>query len=300
MLPISSRISPLPPEPWAPGSTPACRIPSGVPDFDFITGGFPAGSVVLLWGDAGAGHTEFAVTSAVHLMLRFDDPERHRLFLGDAGGPFTYPQGVVYVSVSRSHRQVFAEIESAFEGGYARTLANHTRFEDLSPEYFQDTAVPGAWASLDRPLLSASPASRSGARGPLRRLVEILDEAGPMNLVLVDSLTDLLVRPGIESLELLTFLKGLRRRAKEWGGVVYLLLSRGVAPAPTEQAVVDSVDGVLSFRWSVSPTLAQRQRVLLIEKFLPVLARIPEERQGRFVIRLESGTGLVTTQHERI
>jgi hypothetical protein len=46
--------------------------------------------------------------------------------------------------------------------------------------------------------------------------------------------------------------------------------------------------------------LTQRRRALLVEKFLPVLARIPEDRQGRFVLRLDPGTGLVTTQHERI
>ncbi|MFG1529700.1 MAG: hypothetical protein AAFA34_00275, partial [Thermoplasmata archaeon] len=229
-------------------------IPTGVPDFDSITGGLPAGSVVLLWGEAGAGAIEFAVTSAVHLMLRYDDPERHRRFLGGAPGPFAYPRGVVYVSVTRSERQVFSEIESAFDPSYARTLADHTRFEDLSTDYFQDTAVPGAWASLDRPLLQSAPASRGLPRGPVRHLVEILDRDGPENLILVDSLTDLLVRPGIDPMEILTFLKGLRRQAKQWGGLVYLFLTRGVAPPSTELAVVDSVDGVLSFRWSVSPT----------------------------------------------
>ncbi|EQD32840.1 HTR-like protein, partial [mine drainage metagenome] len=174
--------------------------------------------------------------------------------------------------------------ESAFDPSYARTLAGHTRFEDLSAEYFQDTAVPGVWASLDRPLLASAPTNRGAPRGPVRRLVEILDRDGPQNLILVDSLTDLLVRPGIDPMEILTFLKGLRRQAKQWGGLVYLLLTRGVAPPSTELAVVDSVDGVLSFRWSTSPTLAQRRRALLVEKFLPVLARIPEERQGRFVL----------------
>ncbi len=301
---LHSATNPTIPDPAAlPVATTRRRgstIPTGVPDFDSITGGLPAGSVVLLWGEAGAGAIEFAVTSAVHLMLRYDDPERHRRFLGGAPGPFAYPRGVVYVSVTRSERQVFSEIESAFDPSYARTLADHTRFEDLSTDYFQDTAVPGAWASLDRPLLQSAPASRGLPRGPVRHLVEILDRDGPENLILVDSLTDLLVRPGIDPMEILTFLKGLRRQAKQWGGLVYLFLTRGVAPPSTELAVVDSVDGVLSFRWSVSPTLTQRRRALLVEKFLPVLARIPEDRQGRFVLRLDPGTGLVTTQHERI
>jgi hypothetical protein len=118
--------------------------------------------------------------------------------------------------------------------------------------------------------------------------------------VIVDSLTDLVVRRGIDSEELLTLVKGLRRRAKSWNGVVYLLLSKGVAPSAVEQALIDSVDGVLSFNWTTSPLHSHRQRTMLIEKFMPVLARVPHEHQGRFVIRVSKVNGLVTTQYERV
>jgi hypothetical protein len=118
--------------------------------------------------------------------------------------------------------------------------------------------------------------------------------------VIVDSLTDLLVRKNLDTEAILTLVKGLRRRAKEWGGVIYLLLSRGVAPAATEQALADSVDGVLSFTWTTHPLRSSRQRTMLIEKFMPVLSHVPHEHQGRFVIRVSSLTGLVTTQYERI
>ena len=48
------------------------RVPTGVADFDSLAGGIPAGSVVLLIGEAGAGHQEFALTSAAHLMFHHD------------------------------------------------------------------------------------------------------------------------------------------------------------------------------------------------------------------------------------
>ena len=52
------------------------RIPTGVSDFDtMIQGGFPAGSVILLIGDVGAGQREFAYTSASKLAIVKDDPE---------------------------------------------------------------------------------------------------------------------------------------------------------------------------------------------------------------------------------
>jgi len=277
------------------------RVPTGVPDFDYLTGGLPAGSVVLLFGEPGSGHQEFALTSAVHLMLRYDDPRLHGFFLGSAKGPFVYPEGIVYVSTSRSREQVISELHTAFDVTYSDVLSRHLNFHDLSPAYFQDTVVPSSWASLASPLLSGAPATAApDDGGPLRALADAVDQDGRRNLVIVDSLTDLVVRRGIEPADLVTLLKGLRRRAKEWDGVVYLLLSKGVAPAAVEQAVIDSVDGVLHFSWVSSANQSHRQRAMLIDKFMPILSRLPAEYHGRFLIRVNAASGLVTTQYERV
>lgn len=276
------------------------RVPTGVPDFDYLTGGVPAGSVILLVGEAGAGYQEFALTSAVHLMLHYDDPDLHRFYLGSARGPFVYPAGVAYLSTSRSKEQVVDEMRGSFSATYPDVLLRHLSFYDLSPTYFRDTVVPSAWASLGGSLLAAAAGPSRSAEGPLRALADALDASGPNNLLVVDSLTDLLVREGIGTNDVLTMLKGLRRRAKGWGGVVYLLLSEGVAPASVEHAVADSVDGVLQFRWTTSPNSSHRTRSMLIPKFMPVLARLPAEYHGRFVIRVNSANGLVTTQYERV
>ena len=276
------------------------RIPTGVPDFDHITGGVPSGSVVLLMGEPGSGHQEFALTSAVHLMLHYDDPGLHEFFLGGARGPYVYPQGVVYVSISRSKEQVIREVEGSFEPSYHRVLKNHLKFHDLSPAYFSDSVVPAQWTSIGGGLLAGSPARSGGSGGALSGIADALEQDAAANVVVVDSLTDLLVRRGIDTEELLTLVKGLRRRAKSWGGLVYLLLSRGVAGSAVEQGLIDSVDGVLSFSWTGSPLHSHRQRTMLIEKFMPVLARVPHEQQGRFVIRVSNVNGLVTTQYERV
>jgi len=277
------------------------RVPTGVPDFDHLSKGLPAGSVVLLVGEAGAGHQEFALTSAVHLMFHYDDPTLHRFYLGGTRGPFVYPKGVVYVSVSRMKEQVLQEVGGAFEPSYREVLLRHLSFHDLSPSYFADSVVPPAWSSLASPLLSALPSHSAGtSSGPLGALADALETDGPSNLVIVDSLTDLLVRRGVDAEELLTLVKGLRRRAKTWDGLVYLLLSRGVASVATEQALYDSVDGVLSFSWTTNAFHSHRQRSMLIEKFMPVLTRVPTEHQGRFVIQVSTVNGLVTTQYERI
>lgn len=290
--------APMPRPPDASSMPP--RVPTGVPDFDFLTGGVPCGSVVLLFGEAGAGHQEFALTSAVHLMLHYDDPGLHRFYLGSAKGPFVYPESVVYVSTSRSQEQVVGEVRSAFEPMYGDVLVRHLRFHDLSSAYFRDSVVPTAWSAVPSPLLGGGGGTSSSDGGPLRALADAVDPAGLKNLVVVDSLTDLLIRRGVETNDVLTLLKGLRRRAKEWAGVVYLVLSEGVATPAIEQAVIDSVDGVLHFRWTASPSRSHRQRSMMIEKFMPVLARASSDYNGRFVIGVNHRSGLVTTQYERI
>jgi KaiC/GvpD/RAD55 family RecA-like ATPase len=287
------------PPPASEATRPA-RVPTGVPDFDYLTGGLPAGSVVLLLGEAGAGHQEFALTSAVHLMLRYDDPRLHQFYLGSARGPFVFPEGVVYLSTSRSQEQVLAEIRSAFEGTYPDVLSRHLKFHDLSPAYFTDTVVPSEWASIATPLLQETPAPARSGVGPVPAIADAADLDGGRNLVILDSLTDLLVRPGAQAADLLALLKGLRRRAKEWNGVVYLLLSQGVAPSAVEQAIIDSVDCVLQFSWVSSANRSHRQRSMVIVKSMPVLAHLPAEYHGRFLIRVNAGSGLVTTQYERV
>ena len=278
------------------------RIPSGVGDFDSVTGGIPVGSVVLLTGEAGAGHQEFALTSSTHLMFSYDAERLHKFYLGSVKGNFVYPAGLAYVSLTRSREQVVREVEISFEPTHYASFVRHLIFRDLSSVYFSDTIVPRAWAQTSAPLLASltDAPSTPSATDPLDAIVQAVEQDGNGNVVIVDSLTDLLVRRNLDPEAILTLVKGLRRRAKEWGGIVYLLLSRGVAPPATEQALADSVDGVFSFSWTTHPLRSSRQRTMLIEKFMPVLSHVPHEHQGRFVIRVSSHTGLVTTQYERI
>jgi KaiC/GvpD/RAD55 family RecA-like ATPase len=278
----------------------ASRVPTGVPDFDYFMGGVPAGSVVLLMGDAGAGHAEFAFTSAVQLMLHQEDPNGHAFHLGTAKGPFVYPEGVLYVSFTRSRRQVLNEVRDAFDAIYPEVFARHLTFEDLSAAYFADTSVPSTWAEVPSPLARLGPTLGHAPASPLPALAQALEAGGKRTVTIVDSIGDLAIRPGLDGSELVTFLKGLRRRAKEWDGIVYLLLARGVASPAIEHAIVDSVDGVLSFNWTSTPNRSHRQRSLQIEKFMPVLSHVQDDYHGRFVIRVQAQSGLVTTQHERI
>jgi KaiC/GvpD/RAD55 family RecA-like ATPase len=272
----------------------------GVADLDHLSGGVPVGSVVLLWGDSGSGHQEFALTSAAHLMMFHDDPVAHPFHLGAYQGPVSIPGRVLYVSTSRSRENLLQEVDAAFDAPYRDVLRQHLVFRDLSPSYFADSVVPASWSSVGGSMLGGTRTPAGGGSGPLGAIADLIEDEGERSLVIIDSLTDLLVRKSTDTEQLITLVKGLRRRAKELGGLVYLLLTKGVGPASLEQALSDSVDGVLSFSWQASPRHSQRQRTMVIEKFLPVLAHLREEQHGRFVIMVKDQSGLVTTQYERV
>lgn len=274
------------------------RIPTGVNDFDHITGGLPVGSVMLLAGEPGAGAPEFALTSATTLMRASHRHEARSLYMGRYQGPVALPGRVTYVSLTRSRDQLLREVESAFPPEYSKVLVDHLDYKDLSPSYFFDSVVPTEWGESDRPLLEGG--SPGGGQGILSDLAHTLEEKGKGALLIVDSLSDLLVRRSVSDEDVLTVVKGLRRRAKSWNGLVYLLLGRGVAEPRVEQALKDSVDGVLDFSWVHHQSKSIRSRALLIEKSMPLLAYVPQELQGRFLLDVRGRFGLVTTQYERI
>ncbi|MGI0156582.1 MAG: RAD55 family ATPase, partial [Thermoplasmata archaeon] len=209
-LPVAS-VSPWVPTTYARApvlATSDPRIPTGVADFDQMSGGFPAGSVVLLLGETGAGHQEFALTSATHLMFHYDEQRLHRFYLAVDRENYVFPRAVAYVSLTRSREQVLQEISGSFEPLYRTVFERHLLFHDLSSSYFADTLVPPSWAAATGGLLAAASGASQRTEGVLAALAASVEEGGPENGVVVDSLTDLLVRRGIEVADLLTLVKG--------------------------------------------------------------------------------------------
>jgi hypothetical protein len=172
--------------PSTPSSPDLTRVPTGIADFDHLSGGIPAGSVVLLWGEPGSGHQEFALTSAAHLMLTSDEPTLPRTFLGPWPGPFRIPRGIAYVSTSRSQEQLHAEVDGAFDETYRSVLRRHLKFHDLSPAYFVDSVVPSGWTTVGRSLLGGTTTPPGGGTGPLGALAHAIEADAPNNLVIVD------------------------------------------------------------------------------------------------------------------
>jgi KaiC/GvpD/RAD55 family RecA-like ATPase len=274
---------------------PIKRIPTGVADFDsIINGGFPAGSVVLLLGELGAGQVEFSLTSAAKLALVKDHPESMEYFLGRSLKNRKLPEKLCYVTFARSEEDILQEISISFNDEFYEAFKNNVIFKDFSSSYFKHTLVPSSWTG------GTSLFGAKAEDNVLEGLVEFLDENAPESLIIIDSITDLVVNSKIEINDLISVLRGMQRMAKKWRGVIYLILAVDILEKKLQKMIMDSVDGSLVFEWSKFQHSSKRQRYLYVEKFMSILPHLDKERIARFATVVTSQSGLVVIDTERI
>lgn len=270
------------------------KVPTGIADLDAIVdGGFPAGSTVLLWGEIGAGMQEYVYTAASKIALVHDRPMSRRYVLGEACNASVLPERICYVTFARSREGVLRELRASFNADFYRAFRDRTTFKDFSGTYFRDSVVPASWTHQDNPFETPS-------ENLLESLVDFLDGNGRDALVVIDSLTDLIDTNTVEVRDLVTTMKGLQRASKDWGGIVYPMLTRGILERRYEQAILDSVDGCLAFEWRNYLRSSKRQRYMYVEKFTSVLPHLPRDRIARFPTMVTTNHGLVVVYMERI
>lgn len=265
------------------------RIPTGVSDLDsIIKGGLPVGSVVILLGDVGAGQKEFVYTSMAKLSIVKNKPDASEFYLGTGQKDAKIPQNFLYVTFSRSREDILNEILLSFNRDYYEAVRENIVFKDFSAEYFRHTIVPDKWTSSPQSIFS------SGQEEPLLpSLVNYLTENANQSVVVIDSLTDLVVSETIKMHELVLAVKGLQRAAKQWNGLIYLLLATDILSRSRQQTFIDSVDGVFMFEWSKSTKSLKRQRYMYIEKFLSLLPHLEDNRLVRFITSVSAQEGFV-------
>jgi len=280
------------PEPLEP--TRIRKVPTGIADLDsIVNGGFPSGSTILLWGDIGAGMQEYIYTAGSKVALVNERPESRRYYLGDHCDDSDLPSQVCYVTFSRSKEIILQELATSFNGDYYRAFRDRTVFKDFSSMYFRHSVVPASWTREDD--LFDRPSS-----GLLEELVTFLDENARDSIVVIDSLTDLAISDLVEVRDLVTTIKGMQRAAKQWNGLVYLMLTRGILEHRHEQLLMDSTDGCLVFEWRTSSRSSTRQRYMYLEKFTGVLPHLPRDKIARFPTMVSANNGLVVVYMERI
>ena len=270
------------------------KVPTGIADLDSIVdGGFPAGSTVLLLGDIGAGMQEYVYTAASKTAIVNERPEARHYYLGDHCDGSDLPSKICYVTFARSRDIILRELAASFNAEYFEAFRDRTVFKDFSAAYFRNSVVPPGWTEQGD--LFDTPSGNL-----LEDLITFLDENGEGAFVVIDSLTDLAVSEAVEMRDLVTMTKGLQRVAKTWGGLVYLMLTRGILERRHEQMLMESVDGCLAFEWKGFVKSSNRQRYMYVEKFTSVLPHLPRERIARFPTMVTASQGLVVVYMERI
>jgi KaiC/GvpD/RAD55 family RecA-like ATPase len=253
------------------------RIPFGIRQLDTtIDGGAPAGSVVLLAGEAGAGAREFMYTSALLNRLSGVDPDLFDLYYGALEDGATAPDDVHYISFTSKRRQLRSEMSLVLDDEIVEAAADTIEFHDLSSEYFRLSPVPREWYS-DR-TVSITELGRTDHRQSVpEALGEILGEHASRNLVILDSIGDLIGGSnddlGREDIPML--LKGISRAAFRWGGLVLVHANSDSLEDRRLGQLIDSVDGTMLFEWASGGST--RDRTMVVKQFRGVLSRIEAE-----------------------
>lgn len=266
------------------------RIPFGVSRLDaIIGGGVPAGSVVLLAGEVGAGAREFCYTSAALNGLAAADDELFDLYYGDLEPDARLPEAVHYLSFTDEPGAVVDEMRYVMEDDLVEAAAEEIAFADLSLEYFQLTPVPTEWYTERTPDITALGENQQRS-DVLQALGEYLSANAANSLVVIDSVTDLIAAESdrLGSSQLTFLVKGLSRAAYHWGGVILLLVNVAPLEATTLGRLKEASDGTLLFAWESGGS--ERARTLVVEEFRGVLSRLEDENVVRFETEiLETG-----------
>ncbi len=274
------------------------KIPSGISDLDtIIKGGFPSGSVILLLNEIGAGGLEFTYTSSAKLLMSKDSPDDLKLILGDECMRSILPEDIHYLTFSRAKEDILDEVKMSFNQDYYDAVESNLNFKDFSQSFFRQTIVPRGWTGNSG---KASIFQNDSNGDILEELVDFLDRNATNNVVIIDSLTDLLTNSTIDNEKLVNIVRGIRRASKKWDGVVYLHLSRGIVEPSLEHLLIDSVHGVLLFEWSKSYRSSQRQRYLTVQKFMSVLPHLKREKVARFMAEVSALNGYHVINYETI
>lgn len=275
------------------------KIPTCVAAFDsLIDGGLPAGSLVLLYGEIGAGGQEFAYTSASKLSIVKTKPARRNSIIDPYYSNVEIPEKICYVSFTKSKEEVLREVYISFNEEYYEAFKKNLVFKDLSNLYFKHSIVPSNWSFSGANIFSKSSSEDEGEL--LEQFISFMEENAKGNLVIVDSITDLFVSSNLSEEHVFQLLKGLKSISKKWKGVVYMLLTRGVLSEQKERIVLDSMDGVLVFEWYRSKVHSWRKRYMYVDKFIGVLPHMAHAHIARFGLEVTDKSGLVVTNTERI
>jgi KaiC/GvpD/RAD55 family RecA-like ATPase len=262
------------------------RIPFGIRQLDsIINGGAPAGSVVLLSGEAGAGSREFMHTSALINGLEQVDGELHDLYYGDRSADAVAPEEVHYISFTAGEAQLVSEMQLAMDDDVVDKGSQAVEFHDLSERYFHISPVPRDWYASETASITDLRA-RHEREDLLGTLGMVLNEVATGNLVVIDSLSDLVSATDEEVSwsDISSLVQGIQKAAHQWGGLILLHVNPETLSSVQHGQLVDASHGTMEFEWESGGST--RARTLVVQQFRGVLSQIEDEDIVQFETEL--------------
>lgn len=265
------------------------RLPFGINRLDgIIDGGAPRGSVVLLSGEAGAGAREFMYTSAVmNGLAHRDDDDLFDLHYGDLHANAKLPDEIHYLSFTGEEPQLREEISTLMNEDVAEQGLERVRIHSLAHQFFHVSPVPRNWYAGETPDIKNLRKRHEEREDLLTVVGEKLSKHAPGNLVIIDSLSDLVATLGEQLTwsDVTYLVKGIQRAAHEWNGVILLHINRETLSASRHGQLVEASSGTMQFQWESGGSA--RARTLVVKQFRGVLSQIEEED----IVRFESDLG---------
>ncbi|HUL61829.1 MAG TPA: ATPase domain-containing protein, partial [Methanocella sp.] len=234
--------------------------------------------------EVGAGGVEFTYTSMLMLAQKMKEH-------APPGPSFWLPEKIVYISFTKVRENVLQSV-STLNVADLRDVEAALTFVDLSRDYFAKTKVPRHWTTTAEMTLDSYRAAHK-IKPLFESLIETLEALAPGNLVIIDSLTDLMRGREAENLtwnDVVSLLKGVERMSKRWNTTIYALLTANIFPPSMEEEVADCADGVLVFGWG-STGNNQRQRTMYIKKFRGLMPYLEDDNVVRFETRVSATLG---------
>jgi len=265
------------------------RIPFGVSRFDrIIDGGAPPGTVVLLVGEPGAGAREFMYTSAVMNALAHTDADLFDLHYGSLHEDAALPPEIHYLSFTDDASNVRREMSYVFDDELVDAAVDDIAVRDFSPEYFQLSPVPREWYLGETTTLQDLGGQEDRA-DVLTALGQYLNEHAAENLVVIDSITDLVAAISDEMAwnDIAMLIRGLGKAAHRWDGLVLAYASRETLERTELGHLMDAADGTLQFEWESGGS--KRARTMVVQEFRGVLSQIERENIVRFETEIHEG-----------
>jgi archaellum biogenesis ATPase FlaH len=251
-----------------------------------IQGGAPTGSVVLLSGEAGAGAREFMYTAAVMNGLARTDDELFDLHYGDLHPQARQPDGIHYITFNSDQSQLRREMETVIDEEITASGLDPVDFCSLSRQFFHVSPVPRNWYADETPDIKNLLKRHEEREGLLSALGDELSKRAPGNLVIIDSLSDLVATLGedLEWSDVTYVVKGLQKAAHEWDGLILLHVNNETLSATRHGQLVEACTGTLDFSWESGGST--RARTLVIKQFRGVLSQIEDENIVQFETEL--------------